>query len=85
VSRALRIAGGIALVTLVFAGLASAQTQTAITVQSLLDQDFQVVGTIPSNAGPGLFMQKKDKLFFCVVAETPTSLDVATRYCKPVR
>jgi len=24
-------------------------------------------------------------MFFCVVAETPTSADVATRYCKPVR
>ena len=39
----------------------------------------------PSTAGPGVFMRKKDKLFFCVVAETPKSADVATRYCKPVR
>ena len=73
----------VAVLTLALAGGASAQT--AVTVQSLLDQEFQVVGTIPSNAGPGVFMQKKDKLFFCVVAETPKSVDVATRYCKPVR
>jgi hypothetical protein len=73
----------IAILTLALAGAASAQT--AVTVQSLLNQEFQVVGTIPSNAGPGVFMQKKDKLFFCVVAETPKSVDVATRYCKPVR
>jgi hypothetical protein len=63
----------------------AALAQTPVTVQSLLDQDFQVVSTIPSNAGPGVFLQKKDKLFFCVVAETPKSVDVATRYCKPVR
>ena len=73
----------VAIFTLALTGGASAQT--AVTVQSLLDQEFQVVGTIPSNAGPGVFMQKKDKLFFCVVAETPKSVDVATRYCKPVR
>jgi hypothetical protein len=44
-----------------------------------------VTGVIASPAGPGLFLHKADKLMFCVVAETPTSADVATRYCKPVR
>ncbi len=57
----------------------------AVTVQSLLKQEFAVAGAIPSPAGPGLFLQKKDQLFFCVVAETPKSASVATRYCKPVQ
>jgi hypothetical protein len=63
----------------------AALAQTPVTVQSLLDQEFQVVGTTIIPAGAGVFLQKKDKLFFCVAAETPTSADVATRYCKPVR
>ena len=62
----------------------TALAQQGVTVKSLLAQDFAVVGAITSNAGPGLFLQKKDKAFFCVVAETPTSASVATRYCKPV-
>jgi hypothetical protein len=64
-------------------GVASAQE--AVTVQSLLAQEFAVVGTIVSPAGPGVFLQKKDKLFLCFVAETPTSTAVTTRYCKPVQ
>ncbi len=55
------------------------------TVQSLLAQDFVVVGTMASPIGPGRFLQKKDKLFLCFVAETEKSPSVATRYCKPVR
>jgi hypothetical protein len=53
-------------------------------VQSLLAAGFTIVGVMPSPAGPGLFLQKGDKLFACFVAETPTSSDIATRYCKPV-
>jgi hypothetical protein len=55
------------------------------TVASLLKEGFTVTGVIASPAGPGLFLHKADKLMFCVVAETPKSADVATRYCKPVR
>ena len=55
------------------------------TVASLLKEGFIVTGVVPSAAGPGLFLHKSDKLMFCVVAETPKSADVATRYCKPVR
>jgi hypothetical protein len=62
----------------------TALAQQGVTVKGLLAQDFAVVGAITSNAGPGLFLQKKDKVFFCVVSETPTSASVATRYCKPV-
>ena len=56
----------------------------APTVKSLLAQEFTVVGTITSPIGAGVFLQKKDKLFLCFVAETPSSTAVATRYCKPV-
>ena len=65
-------------------GTGAAMAQQPVTVKSLLAQEFAVVGTITSPAGPGVFLQKKDKLFFCVVAETPNSTAVATRYCKPV-
>jgi hypothetical protein len=68
-------------------GAASAQQTAApaITVQSLLAQDYVVVGTnIVASAGGVLFLQKKDKLYLCVASETPTSPTVATRYCKPV-
>ena len=76
--RMLALMGGVVATGAAFA-------QTPVTVQSLLDQEFQVVGTAIIPAGAGVFLQKKDKLFFCVAAETPTSPDVATRYCKPVR
>jgi hypothetical protein len=75
----------LALLASVLAAANTASAQTGVTVQSLLDQEFQVVGATIIPAGAGVFLQKKDKLFFCVAAETPTSPDVATRYCKPVR
>jgi hypothetical protein len=62
----------------------SAQADETVTVQSLLKQDFAIVGAIASAAGPGLFLQKKDQLFVCFVSETPNSPAVTTRYCKPV-
>ena len=77
-----RMFAGAAMVVMTFAGHARAEEK--ITVQSLIGQGFQVVGTIPSKVGPGVFLQNKDKLYFCVVVETSTSLDVSTRYCKPV-
>ena len=51
-------------------------------MQSLLKQDFAIVGAITSPAGPGLFLQKKEQLFVCSVAETPQSQTVATHYRK---
>jgi hypothetical protein len=66
----------------VASGSVLAQEQT---VAALLKDGFAIAGVIPSPAGPGLFLHKGDKLMFCVVAETPSSADVATRYCKPVR
>jgi len=64
---------------------AIAEAQESVTVQSLLDQDFAVVGAITSPIGPGLLLQKKNRLFFCFVSETPQSTAVTTRYCKPVQ
>jgi len=61
-----------------------ARAQQNVTVQSLLAQDFAVVGSITSPIGAGVFLQKKDRLFLCFVSETPNSPTVATRYCKPV-
>ena len=51
---------------------ATTAAETA-TVQSLLRQEFAVVGAITSPTGPGLFLQKKDQLFVCFVSETPQS------------
>jgi hypothetical protein len=51
----------------------------------LAQKEFAIVGVITSPVGPGLFLQKKDQLFVCFVAETPTSPAVTTRYCKPVQ
>jgi hypothetical protein len=65
-------------------GVTATQAQQPVTVKSLLAQEFAVVGTITNTAGGGIYLQKKDKLFFCNVTETPTSTTLATRYCKPV-
>ena len=65
-------------------GVTAAQAQQPVTVKSLLAQEFAVVGTITNTAGGGIYLQKKDKLFFCNVTETPTSTTLATRYCKQV-
>ena len=55
------------------------------TVASLLAEGYVVVAAIPTQIGPGLFLQKGDRLFACFVSETPSSADLSTRYCKPVR
>jgi hypothetical protein len=65
--------------------LGAATAAETATVQSLLRQEFSVVGAITSPAGPGLFLQKKDQLIVCFVSETPQSPAVTTRYCKPVQ
>ena len=74
----------LAIAAVLSLGVTVVPAQQPVTVKSLLAQDFTVVSTVPSPAGPGVFLQKKDRLFFCVVAETPNSTTVATRYCKPV-
>jgi hypothetical protein len=68
------------------AGLATpAVAAESVTVESLLAQDYVVVGAITSPIGPGLFLQEKQKLYLCFVSETPQSAAVTTRYCKPVQ
>jgi hypothetical protein len=55
------------------------------TVQSLIKQGFAIVGTIAiPTGGAGILLQKKDQVFFCFAAETPSSPAVTTRSCKPV-
>jgi hypothetical protein len=79
--RSTRIVACLGIVVAV-SGAMAAETET---VQSLLKKEFAIVGVITSPVGPGLFSQKKDQLFVCFVAETPTSPAVTTRYCKPVQ
>ena len=75
----------IAFLTAVCAFSTAAISNEAITVRSLLKQQFTVVSAVTSPIGPGLFLQKEDQLFLCFVAETFQSPTVATRYCKQVR
>ena len=72
-----------ALLSTIAAGAASAQD--GVTVQALLTEGYEIKGVIPSNAGPGLLLQKGDQLVMCFVAETPQSADISTQYCKPVK
>jgi hypothetical protein len=71
---------------LLFAALSVsyAHAQQGVTVEALLKDGYEVKGVFPSNAGPGLVLQKGDKVSMCFVAETPKSADVVTQYCKPV-
>ncbi|HLH91962.1 MAG TPA: hypothetical protein VKX28_26320 [Xanthobacteraceae bacterium] len=58
----------------------------ADTVQSLLAQGFTIVGvSAPASGGGALYLQQKEKLYFCFVTETPNSPALTTRYCKPVQ
>jgi hypothetical protein len=74
-----------AIAGMLMASAGAAIAQDAMTVASLIKQDFAIVGTVASPAGPGLFLQKKEQLFLCFVVETPQSSTVTTRYCKPVQ
>jgi hypothetical protein len=71
------------LLSAIAAGSASAQE--GVTVQALLTEGYEIKGVIPSNAGPGLLLQKGDQLVMCFVAETPQSTEISTQYCKPVK
>jgi hypothetical protein len=70
--------------SLLIAAVGFAEAQAA-TVESLQKSGFTIVGVIPSNAGPGIFLAKGDQLYGCFVAETPKSAEITTRYCKPVK
>ena len=79
--RSTMIAAGLGLIVALPGAATAAEP---VTVQSLLGQEFAVVGAFTNSAGGGLYLQKKDRLFFCLVTETPQSPAVTTRYCKPV-
>jgi hypothetical protein len=64
--------------------LSAAQAQQGTTVADLLKDGYEIKAVFPSNAGPGLVLQKGADAMMCFVAETPKSADVATQYCKPV-
>ena len=55
-----------------------------VTFQGLIKEGFKIVSAISTPAGPGMFLQRNNDVCFCVVAETPKSANLATRYCKPV-
>jgi hypothetical protein len=61
-----------------------AKAQEGVTVAGLLKDGYEVKGVFPSNAGPGLVLEKGSKVVICFVAEKPKSATVATEYCKPV-
>jgi hypothetical protein len=69
---------------LMAASVFGAAAEDGVTVDSLLKQGYEVKAAFPSNAGPGLVLQKGDAVVMCFVAETKKSADVATQYCKPV-
>jgi hypothetical protein len=62
----------------------AAMAADPITVGSLLAQGYTVSAAIPSQIGPGLFLQKGPSLFACFVSEKAGSPDLTTAYCKPV-
>jgi hypothetical protein len=82
IMKTLRSMLGAVIMGAVAAPALAAETPT---VESLLAQGYAVVGTITSQIGPGVFLQKDATLFLCFVSETPSSEAVTTRYCKPVR
>jgi hypothetical protein len=77
------VVGSLALVAFAWLGSA-ARAEEAATVDSLLAQGYTVVGAITSQIGPGVFLEKGQSLELCFISETPSSVAVTTRYCKPV-
>jgi len=69
---------------LVVATAVAAHAADKPTVAGLVKDGYEIKGLTPSNAGPGILLQKGDDVVMCFVAETPDSPDIATQYCKPV-
>jgi hypothetical protein len=61
-----------------------AAAKEGLSVEALLKEGYEVKAAFPSNAGPGLVLQKGNQIVMCFVAETNASTDVVTQYCKPV-
>ena len=73
----------------ILSALALVQAEQALaaeitTVDSLLAEGYSVTAAIPSQIGPGLFLQKGPMLYACFVAEKPGVSILTTVYCKPV-
>ena len=64
---------------------AAAWAQQGVTVDALLKDGYEVTAAFPSNAGPGLVLQKGGSVVMCFVAEAPKSAAIITQYCKPVQ
>ena len=62
----------------------SVLAQQGVTVQSLIGQGYEIKAVMPSNAGPGIVLQKDTDVVMCFVAEKQGSEDITTQYCKPV-
>jgi hypothetical protein len=75
----------IAFASTAAAAKAEESGSNGLTVSSLLRDGFAIAAATQSQPGPaGLFLQKKDQLYFCTVSETRTSKALTTQYCKPV-
>lgn len=82
----MRLANIAALAAIAAPLLQTAVAEENVTVQSLLAQQFVIVGAATSPAGGALlFLQKQQQLYLCFITETPQSVAVTTRYCKPVQ
>ena len=55
-----------------------------VTVTNLIADGFVVVSAFMTQIGPGLFLQKADRLFVCFVRETRDTPTLTTIYCKMV-
>jgi len=78
------VAATLLALTVVLSGL-TAMAAEPPSVTALLKQGYSIVGIVPSTVGPGIFLRKADVLIACFVAETPSSQEINTQYCKPVR
>ena len=70
-------------VTLAGAGTRSAGAEE-VTVKALTAEGFTVVSSFMTQIGPGLFLQKGEKLYLCFVTERRETQIITTNYCKPV-
>jgi hypothetical protein len=85
-NETMRLGKTLALLAIVAPLARAAVAEEPVTVQSLLTQQFTVVGAVtPPGGGVSLFLQKQQQLFFCYVSETPQSVALTTHYCKPVQ
>ncbi len=82
----MRLANIVTLLAIAAPLVQTAVAEESVTVQSLLGQQFAIVGAATSPAGGALvFLQRQQQLYLCFITETPQSVAVTTRYCKPVQ